>query len=129
MYLTYDEYQEMGGTLEKAAFDSFAFRAKGIIDKYTYSRLAKDSNIPYEVKRVMFDLISIQSEQKKALDLRGIALSQSNDGVSESRSAMPLDAIYTSLEKQMGEILTQGLTGVTDFKGHRLLYRGFYPDE
>ena len=38
-YLTYEEYQELGGTLEETPFDIVELEAQKSIDKYTFGRL------------------------------------------------------------------------------------------
>lgn len=42
MYLTYDEYLNMGGTLDEATFNDFEYEAETQIDWYTFNRLHKD---------------------------------------------------------------------------------------
>ena len=38
-YLTYEEYQELGGTLEETPFNILELEAQKNIDKYTFDRL------------------------------------------------------------------------------------------
>ena len=67
MYLTYEEYQAMGGTIEDAAeFDDLEFGAEALINYYTFNRLKNDTNIPTEVKRLTKYLIDLA---KKKADL------------------------------------------------------------
>ena len=67
MYLTFFEYQEMGGELETTAFNNLELIAEGIINKYTYNRLVNETDISEAVKRVMFQLIEIETERGKLL--------------------------------------------------------------
>ena len=39
MYLAYEDYQNMGGTLDETAFNDFEFEAETIVDWYTFNRL------------------------------------------------------------------------------------------
>lgn len=129
MYLTYFEYQEMGGALDNAAFERFAFRAEILINKYTYKRIMGESDIPKAVKRVMFELISIAEQQERTISDKGAVTSYSNDGVSETYSTMSPEVVYQSLGSQVSDIITQGLCGVYNSKQQRLLYKGRYADE
>ena len=130
MYLTYLEYQEMGGTLDETAFDRFSFRAEGLINKYTYRRLIGEDDIPEAVKRCMFDLIAIGNQQEQTLSATsGMIASRSNDGVSESYVAMSPDSIYQNLNSQIEDIIKIGLTGVYNSKKQRLLFKGRYANE
>ena len=44
MYLTYEEYENMGGkTLEETAFEQFEFEARAHIDWWTFSRLQNET--------------------------------------------------------------------------------------
>lgn len=130
MYLTYLEYQEMGGTLDETAFKHFAFRAEGLINKYTYRRLIGEAEIPEEVKKCIFELVSIGEQQEKLIgNTSGAIASRSNDGVSESYVAMSPDSVYQNLNTQIDDIIKGGLTGVYNSKKQRLLYKGRYANE
>lgn len=128
MYLTYLEYQEMGGTLDETAFDRFSFRAEGLINKYTYRRLIGEDDIPEAVKRCMFDLITIGNQQEQTLIATGgMIASRSNDGVSESYASP--DSIRQNFNTQIDDIIKIGLTGVYNSKKQRLLFKGRYANE
>ena len=130
MYLTYAEYETLGGSLDTAAFENLEFKAEGIVNRYTLNRLVNETVIPSAVKRVIFNLIDIADKQAKSLDAdKKTVASRSNDGVSESYSIMSPDAIYQTLANQVKDIVMDGLKGVRNSKGRKLLYRGFYPNE
>ena len=59
-YLTYNEYKELGGTLEETPFNLLEFEARKKIDERTLQRLKDiDSNeIPQEVKLCEFKMIN-----------------------------------------------------------------------
>ena len=84
-YLTYEEYVEIGGTLDLTAFKRNIDRACAMIDIRTQSRLEAFENIPQIVKTVCADLvgyIATNSVEKPIVTSK----SQSAGGVSESES-------------------------------------------
>ena len=129
MYLSYIEYQMKGGTLDRAVFDRCLFKAEGKVNKYTLNRLVNETDVPEAVKDVLFELICIFADQSKAMNSDGVVVSRSNDGVYESYRVMSAVDAYKNLDSQIGDVILQGLSGVCNSKGKRLLYRGFYPDE
>lgn len=104
-YLTYDEYIEIGGTLDLTAFNRNIDRACTMIDLRTQSRLEKLDNLPKIAKTVCADLveyISFNTTQKPFVTSR----SQTAGGVSENESyavktvedfAADLDKIFEPL--------------------------------
>lgn len=137
MYLSYDEYTNMGGTLDKTAFNDLEFEARSQVDYYTFNRLQNETEYPEAVKRVMYKLIQLAEQQQNALvtgnnaDGTGNAMvaSQSNDGVSTSWNVMSASDVYKTLKDETGKVIKHYLSGVRNSLGHRLLYRGIYPDE
>lgn len=57
-YLNYDEYQELGGTLDETPFNILELEARKNVDKYTSGRLKKLEKQINEVKVCVFNLIS-----------------------------------------------------------------------
>lgn len=85
VYLTYEEYSEIGGTLDLTAFNRNIDRACAMIDVRTQSRLKTFESIPDIVKVVCMDLVEYITEnkvEKPSVSSR----SQSAGGVSESES-------------------------------------------
>ena len=84
-YLTYEEYLEIGGTLNLTAFKRNIDRACAMIDIRTQSRLESFENIPQIVKIVCADLVGYiaTNEVEKPIVT---SKSQSAGGVSESES-------------------------------------------
>lgn len=139
MYLTYEEYQSMGGTLDSASYGNFEFEAEAIINWYTFSRLKNDTVIPEAVKRLMKYLIDL-AQQKANLLAAGTnssgsesssaaIASQSNDGVSISYNILSASELMNNLKEQEGSTIRRYLQDVTNEAGRKLLYRGLYPDE
>lgn len=58
-YLTYNEYQSLGGTLAEMPFNLLEFKARKEIDKYTFGRLEEIGNGYNEVKLCVNDIIGI----------------------------------------------------------------------
>ena len=119
-YLTYEEYTEIGGTLDLAAFNRNIDRACAMIDIRTHDRLLCFENIPQIVKIVCADLvgyIATNTVEKPIVSSK----SQSAGGVSESESyavktsedfANDLDRIFEPL----GVVKTKN--------GVSIMYRG-----
>ena len=141
MYLTYDEYMTMGGNaLEETAFQQLEFEARTVIDWWTFNRLQKEETYPEAVKRCMFRLISLINDKQASMIVNvstnaetsnvqaGIA-SESNDGVSTSYNTLSAKDAVDAIQDAIKDTITMYLTGVKNSLGHKLLYRGVYPNE
>lgn len=97
-YLTYEEYRELGGTLDIMPFNLLELEARTNINRETQNRLS--DNIPMEVKVCVFRLVE------------GMAY----DGNYKDQN---------TLEKQeyINKIIYENLTGVI-YNGVPLTYRG-----
>ena len=82
LYLTYDEYIEIGGTLDDTAFNRNIDRACAMVDIRTHSRLEEFEEIPRTVKVVCADLLDYISNN--TVDKSVTSRSQSAGAVSES---------------------------------------------
>lgn len=139
MYLTYTEYQNMGGTLDETTFNDYEFEAEATINWYTFNRLKKDTTFPDEVKRCMYTLIRLIEDKAKAMALDGTdesgsgmvagIASQSNDGVSISYNTLSAKDMLDASKAQAEDCVKKYLQGVMNELGKKLLYRGLYPDE
>lgn len=139
MYLTYEEYQNMGGTLETTAFNEYEFEAESIINWYTFNRLKKSTTYPEELSRCMYSLIKLCAEKAGLLsngasgDESGtggsVIASQSNDGVSVSYNIISASEAFKLCGDEVGNTVKRYLNGVTNELGRKLLYRGLYPGE
>ena len=83
-YLTYEEYTEIGGTLDLTAFNRNIDRACVMIDNRTQSRLECFEDIPQLVKIVCADLVDYIATN--TVEKTVTSKSQSAGGVSESES-------------------------------------------
>lgn len=139
MYLTFDEYTQMGGdTLEETAFNQLEFEARSVIDYWTFNRLANDTTFPEAVKRCMFKLITLIHDQQLALQtsvpttdgtITAGIMSQSNDGVSVSYNMLSASTVVDLLKDTLRATINQYLGNVRNSLGQKVLYRGIYPNE
>lgn len=147
MYLTYDEYQDYGGTLEETAFEMYEFEAASMIDYYTFNRLKKGAgyegqaeSVKEAVKRCEFKIISLlqlkdsasvvsgEGASNEGASVAGIA-SQSNDGVSISYNVLSASEASNKATEELGLAIGRYLGSCRNSLGQKLLYRGIYPDE
>ena len=136
MYLSYEEYQSMGGALDEAAFNEIAYEAQSQIDWWTFGRLQKEETLPEAVKKCMYKLIKLIQAQQDATGISGDSsgvtgtiASQSNDGVSISYNVLSAKDAADLIKEQMEGIVQRYLQGVKDSLEHKVLYRGLYPGE
>ena len=136
MYLTYEEYQNMGGALNETTFNNLEFEAEAVVNWYTFSRLKNNESIPVPVKRLMYYLINLAEQKANLLGASGSGnvsntaiASQSNDGVSISYNVLNAQQLMDSLKGNEDEAVKRYLQGVTNEAGQLLLYRGIYPNE
>ena len=146
MYLTYDEYIQFGGTItDEATFNEFEFEAAVQIDWYTFGRLHNlytnpDADIDINIQRCMYYLINLLQKMQSAMavpTLNGTSvtgeqagiMSQSNDGVSISYTALSASEVADRAQSQIKECISKYLQNVRDSLGRKVLYRGLYPGE
>lgn len=120
-YLTYEEYQEIGGTLDLTAFNLNIDRACGFIDLHTQSRLQNVLKVSQRVKACVRDLVEYLASNVS----RGKAVtskSQSAGGVSESESYATRTT--DEIDAEMLCIVYDYLATEKDDCGMPLMYRG-----
>lgn len=120
-YLTYEEYIEIGGTLDLAAFNRSIDRACGVIDNATKKRIESMESVPRMAKVLCRELVEYFADNfgsSKQISNHN----QSAGGVSESESF-----VIRSIEERAGEIddmVKDYLLNEVDDCGTPLLYRG-----
>lgn len=120
-YLTYEEYQEIGGTLDLTAFNRNIDRACGIVDLHTQSRLQSVLEVSQRVKACVRDLVEYLASNMssgKAVTSK----SQSAGGVSESESYATKNT--DEINAEMLNIVYDYLATEKDDCGTPLMYRG-----
>ena len=120
-YLTYEEYTEIGGTLDLTAFNRNIDRACGFVDLHTQSRLQSVLEASQRVKACVRDLVEYIASNMangKAVTSK----SQSAGGVSESESYAT--KTNDEISAEMFNILYDYLATGKDDCGTPLMYRG-----
>lgn len=121
MYLTFEEYTAMGGTLAQTEFARLCARASSHIDMMTHFRIPKMREVPTVTKNACFDLINACKKYDEAAAQGNIA-SMSNDGVSISyRGGTEAKRDY---RREREEICFTYFGGLTDDGGVPLLFAG-----
>ena len=120
-YLTYQEYLEIGGVLDSAAFDRNIDRVFCVVDNETNNRIEKMSVVPSQVKALCRDLVEYFSENLSVGKVVS-GFSQSAGGVSESESYVVKSK--DEIEQEIIGIIFDYLASVCDDNGTPLLYRG-----
>lgn len=140
MYLTYEEYVEMGGTLDETTYTKYEFEVRGIVDWYTFDRLKKEETLTPEVKECMYMLICLIEDKHNLMNAtmpvssRGVEAtptiaSQSNDGVSTTYVTFPVSAAFDKYKAEIEDTINTCLRTSVNSLGRKLLYRGLYPGE
>jgi hypothetical protein len=113
MYLTYAEYQALGGIMTDTAFTLSEYKARMFIDKLTHNRLHSFEIIPEAVKNCMIELINIsQSEQG------GKVIS------SESSGSYSVSFDVANISTAKHDLVKTYLGGITDSNGVYITYAG-----
>lgn len=114
MYLSFEEYQEMGGTLDETAFDIYGYEADQKIKTATFNRITTPSEA---VKKCMLRLISF-AQMSDIGKMR--TASFSHDGLSQSFN-IPNEEEY---EKKARSIIRNYLINEKAEDGTPLMYCG-----
>ena len=134
-YLTYEEYQQMGGTLDETLFDTFRLDAQGYIDWYSFNRLWKEEwrteDIMERVKICMYQLIGLvaaksnllvpQSGNSGGINVNAQVSTQSNDGVTTTYAVLSADLLFAHAKKEIEDTINRYLSGIMNNAGRKLL--------
>lgn len=108
-YLTFEEYQNWGGTLEETAFNRLAYKAKRKIDRRTFNRLTNATEIGEPVKRLMFELIGVMGNNDSTSEnYSPMIASEGNDGYSISYASGTIMSLDMT-EKTINDIIEEYL--------------------
>lgn len=124
MYLTYAEYQDWGGQQSESAYNRLEFKARMLIDEYTFGRLKDAESIPEAVKRLTFELVGLLGNMDLSGEgYGGVVASESNDGYSIT---MASGTVLTAAESmiQAGKLIETYLADEKTAAGVPLLYCG-----
>lgn len=81
-YLTYQDYKELGGTLDESTFKNLERKAQRYLDTITFDRIKKLTTIPDEVREVLTEFIGrmdTYNNQRQSGDL----VTQYSNGVEQ----------------------------------------------
>lgn len=146
MYLTYEEYQAYGGTLDETSFSDFEFDAESTINWYTFNRLFRpewaEALESEQLKRCVYQLIRLKQLENELLtgglgngeagwEKRGGIIKESNDGVTTEYNVLSSGELlaYAQGTRPRKELVDRYLSCIINDLGRRLLYRGLYPGE
>lgn len=129
-YLTYAEYQELGGSaIGLMPFNILEFEARKQIDLKTQKRLV-GATIPDDVKICVFHLIDRINSYTKTIDSAsnsdGSVSSENTDGYSVSynqTNATQIKEIVSSKSVELDNIIMNDLYGVI-VNGEHVIYNG-----
>jgi hypothetical protein len=125
-YLEFDEYEELGGSLDETPFNILEFEARKKINERTLGRLKGIEELPQEVKMCMFALINTingytnayQNSSNKNIASESVG-SYSVNYVNGSQ----IQEIIKSKSIELDDIIRNYLFGVVVNKEH-ILYLG-----
>jgi hypothetical protein len=122
-YLTYEQYQAWGGTLDESAFNLAEIKARARIDAMTMGRVKAMENVPEQVQAAMMEIITVDGTFSASAQASApVVASFTTDGYSESYGSA--ESRTAAIEKQLtGSILTL-LDGVLDDNGVPLTFAG-----
>lgn len=124
-YLNYEEYMDLGGTLEEVPFNEIEFECQRIIDSRTQNRLKKADEIPQEVKLLVNKMIkSIQNYYISLEKAQSGISSENTDGYSVSYiSSNQISQLIEGKLDVLNDLISEYLFGVIVNNEH-LLYMG-----
>ena len=125
-YLTYAEYQALGGSaIGEMPFNLLEFEARRQIDIRTFNRLKDSDEIPQEVKICEYALINgLQDFANASKNASSGVKSENTDGYSISYiSANEISDVVKSKNSEIDDIIRTYLLGVV-YNGEHLMYCG-----
>ena len=122
-YLTYEEYQAWGGTLDESAFNLAEIKARARIDAMTQKRVARMAETPGQVKAAMMEIITVDGFFSASAQASApVVASFTTDGYSESYGSA--ESRTAAIEKQLTDSILTLLDGVLDDEGVPLTFAG-----
>ena len=123
-YLEYDEYRELGGTLEQTPFNLLEFEARQNIDKYTFGRLKELETQSQETKLCVYKLMEVINSYSPSSGSQNKAVASENtDGYSISY-ATPSKEFTTAKNSEIEGIVREYLVDCKLDNGVPYMYCG-----
>ena len=119
-YLTFEEYEELGGTLTKTPFSLLEFEARKQVDLRTQGRLKTCETIPSEVKLCIYHLIEFIILCQKGNSNNIASETVGSYSVSYDNS---VKEIVKNKKAEVGDIILNDLYGVI-VNGEHVIYNG-----
>ena len=82
-YLEFDEYKELGGSLNETPFNILEFEARKEIDKKTQSRLINLKEQTIETKMCVFQLINLYMSINNGVEISGNVINYNKDEIAD----------------------------------------------
>lgn len=114
-YLTYQDYKELGGSLDESTFSLYERKAQRYLDYFTFDRCKQLTIIPNEVREVLVEFIGRMyalDNQKK----EGDTITHYSNGVETFTYGLKTE---TEVKKELLEIATAWLP---DYLTNRWVY-------
>ena len=106
LYLTYEEYQDLGGTLAETPFNLLEYQAQLRVDDYTFGRLKNLESQVQQVKLCIFELMSTLEGYAKANANANKGISSENiDGYSVS---------YSNVNSDLSDFQNKGIRNIIE---------------
>jgi len=124
-YLNYEEYIELGGTLEEVPFNELEFECSRIIDSNTQNRLKNVNEIPKEVKMLEFKMIEdLQNYYISLKEAQNGLQSENTDGYSVTYiPSSQIEQLVKGKKDVLEDLISNYLFGVIVNNEH-LIYCG-----
>jgi hypothetical protein len=122
-YLTYQEYKELGGTLDIMPFNLLEFEARANVDKYTFGRLKNLDEQLEETEMCVYELIGILASYQEYANQNKSVSSESTDGYSISYTQAN-ESVSKTKVKEIKDIIETYLSDCKLTDGTPYLYRG-----
>lgn len=120
-YLSYEEYQSLGGTLDETPFNIAEFYSRREIDLRTLNKLIGVEEIPNEVKLCTFNLINLIGKYRNQNTSNGLA----SESVGDYSVSYITDykQIVNNKSSEIEDVIIRDLYGVIVNNEH-LIYIG-----
>ena len=123
-YLTYDEYEALGGNLDQTPFNLLEYEARRKIDERTLGRLKNVLEIPEEVKICVFSLINLLNSYTTENQTSKNINSESVGSYSVSyATGTQIQETIKSKNAELNDVVLTYLTGVI-VNGEHVVYLG-----
>lgn len=110
-YLTYEEYESLGGTLDEMPFNILELKARQVINERTQNRLKNIEEMPQEVKICVYDLINTMNKYNLSDNSTSSNISSENtDGYSVTYKSGT--ELTEEQKKQYDDVMETDLYGV-----------------